>query len=84
MFTDKIIELLNEREDSIVFILWGNNAINKEKLITNPNHYIVKSVHPSPLSASRGFFGSKPFSKTNDFLKSINKTPIDWQIENIK
>lgn len=82
-FTDNIIKLLNEREDPIVFILWGNNAIGKEKLITNPQHYIIKSVHPSPLSASRGFFGSKPFSKTNEFLKSIGKIPIDWQIENI-
>lgn len=82
-FTDRIIELLNEREDPIVFILWGNNAISKEKLITNKQHYIIKSVHPSPLSASRGFFGTKPFSKTNNFLISIGKKPIDWQIENI-
>lgn len=82
-FTDKIIELLNKRKDPVVFILWGNNAISKEKIITNPIHYIIKSVHPSPLSASRGFFGSKPFSKTNKFLESINKPPIDWQIENI-
>ena len=82
-FTDNIIELLNEREEPIVFILWGNNAISKEKLITNKWHYIIKSVHPSPLSASRGFFGSKPFSRTNNFLKSIGKEPIDWQIDNI-
>lgn len=82
-FTDHIIQLLNQRDDPIVFILWGNNAISKQKLITNEKHYIIKSVHPSPLSASRGFFGSKPFSKTNDFLKSIGKEPIDWQIENI-
>ncbi|SHF16578.1 uracil-DNA glycosylase [Clostridium fallax] len=83
ILTDKIIEILNRREDPIVFILWGNNAISKEKLITNKKHLIIKSPHPSPLSASRGFFGSKPFSKTNNFLKSIGKTPIDWQIENI-
>ncbi|WP_160680926.1 uracil-DNA glycosylase [Clostridium sp. C8-1-8] len=83
VFTDKIISLLNNRKDPVVFILWGNNAISKEKLITNNWHYIIKSVHPSPLSASRGFFGSKPFSKTNNFLKSIGKDPIDWQIENI-
>ncbi|MGN9165560.1 uracil-DNA glycosylase [Tissierellaceae bacterium HCP3S3_D8] len=83
-FTDHIVKLLNEREEPIVFILWGNNARSKEKYITNKNHYIIKSVHPSPLSASRGFFGSKPFSKTNEFLKSIGKEPIDWQIENIK
>lgn len=81
--TDHIIELLNEREDPIVFILWGNNAISKEKIITNDRHYIIKSVHPSPLSSFRGFFGSKPFSKTNDYLISIGKEPIDWQIENI-
>jgi len=83
IFTDKIISLLNDRTDPVVFILWGNYAISKESLITNDWHYIIKSVHPSPLSASRGFFGSKPFSKTNNFLKSIGKEPIDWQIENI-
>ncbi len=83
IFTDKIIELLNQKDEPVVFILWGNNAIKKKALITNPIHYIIQSVHPSPLSASRGFFGSKPFSKTNDFLVKINKKPIDWQIENI-
>lgn len=83
VLTDKVISLLNNREEPIVFILWGNNAISKEKLITNKQHFIIKSPHPSPLSASRGFFGSKPFSRTNNFLKSIGKTPIDWQIENI-
>ena len=83
IFTDKIISLLNKREDPIVFILWGNNAIKKKSLITNPIHYIIQSVHPSPLSASRGFFGSKPFSKTNNFLIKMNKKPIDWQIENL-
>ncbi len=82
-FTDKVIELLNMREDPIVFILWGSNAQSKLSIITNPKHYIVKSPHPSPLSASRGFFGSRPFSKTNNFLKNIGKEPIDWQIENI-
>ena len=83
IFTDHIIRLLNDRKDPIVFILWGNNSIKKEKLITNSHHYIIKSYHPSPLSASRGFFGSKPFSKTNNFLKSIGKEPIDWQIEDV-
>lgn len=83
IFTDHIIKLLNKREDPVIFILWGNNAIKKRDLITNPQHYIITSVHPSPLSASRGFFGSKPFSKTNKFLESIGKKPIDWQIENI-
>ena len=81
-FTDKIISLLNDREDPIVFILWGNPSISKKKLITNTRHFIITSPHPSPLSAFRGFFGSRPFSRTNDFLKSINKTPINWQIEN--
>jgi uracil-DNA glycosylase len=83
IFTDRVITLLNDRVDPIVFILWGNNAISKLSLITNPNHYIIKSPHPSPLSASRGFFGTKPFSKTNAFLLSIGKTPIDWQIDNL-
>ncbi len=82
-FTAKVISLLNEKEDPIVFILWGNNAQARIKEITNTNHYIIKSVHPSPLSAFGGFFGSKPFSKTNNFLKSVGKEPIDWQIENI-
>ena len=82
-FTTKVIKVLNEKETPVVFILWGNNAISKESLITNPKHLILKSVHPSPLSASRGFFGSRPFSKTNEFLISTNQNPIDWQIENI-
>lgn len=82
-FTDSVIKALNEREEPMVFILWGNNAISKKSLITNKNHLILQSVHPSPLSASRGFFGSKPFSKTNEFLVSKGIEPIDWQIENI-
>lgn len=82
-FTTKIINVLNQKDTPVVFILWGNNAISKESLITNPKHFIIKSVHPSPLSTSRGFFGSKPFSKANDFLISTNQKPIDWQIENI-
>lgn len=81
--TDKIITLLNARDEAVVFILWGNNAISKLSLITNPQHFVIKSPHPSPLSASKGFFGSKPFSKTNHFLTSIGKVPIDWQIENL-
>lgn len=83
IFTDKIISLINKKTDPVVFLLWGNNAINKKKLITNKQHLILSSTHPSPLSASRGFFGSKPFSKINKFLVSVNKAPIDWQIENI-
>lgn len=83
IFTDYVIRVLNEREEAVIFILWGNNAKSKIKLITNGRHYIIKSVHPSPLSANRGFFGSKPFSKANQILESLEKTPIDWQIENI-
>jgi uracil-DNA glycosylase len=82
-FTTKVIQVLNDKETPIVFILWGNNAISKSSLITNSKHIMIKSVHPSPLSASRGFFGSKPFSQTNNFLISTNQTPIDWQIKNI-
>lgn len=83
ILTDRIIKLLNDREKPIVFILWGRNAQSKEPFITNPKHLIIKSPHPSPFSASRGFFGSKPFSRTNNFLKSMGQEPIDWQIENL-
>ncbi|MGI6450397.1 MAG: uracil-DNA glycosylase [Desulfitobacteriia bacterium] len=82
-FTARVISLLNARPDPVVFILWGRNAQAKLSLITDPKHYILKSAHPSPLSAHAGFFGSKPFSKANAFLVSIGKEPIDWQIENI-
>lgn len=78
IFTDNIIKKLNERETPIVFILWGGYARSKKQLITNKNHYIVESVHPSPLSAYHGFFGSRPFSKTNNFLVNHNIEPIDW------
>ena len=78
IFTDDLIKLLNKREKPIVFILWGSYARSKKELITNPNHYIIESVHPSPLSASRGFFGSKPFSKTNNFLVNHGIKPIWW------
>ena len=77
-FTDDVIKLLNEREKPIVFILWGSYARSKKALITNPNHYIIESAHPSPLSASRGFFGSKPFSKANNFLVNLAIKPIKW------
>ena len=83
ILTDNIIKKLNEREKPVVFILWGRNAQSKERFITNPNHYIIKSTHHSPLSAHRGFFGSRPFSKTNDFLKASGQETIDWQIENL-
>ncbi len=82
-FTDRIIGILNDREDPIVFILWGSNAQSKLSIINNPRHFIIKSVHPSPLSSFRGFFGSKPFSKSNNFLTKLGKEPIDWQIENV-
>lgn len=82
-FTDKIVSLLNQREEPIIFILWGNNAQSKIRLLTNPKHHIIQSVHPSPLSATRGFFKSKPFSKTNQILISLGKEPINWQIDNI-
>ena len=82
-FIKNKLQLINEKNDPVVFILWGNNAIQKKSLITNNKHLILTSTHPSPLSAFRGFFGSRPFSKTNDFLMSIGKPPIDWQIENI-
>ena len=83
IFTDKIIRLLNEHERPIAFILWGRPARNKKSMITEPRHLIVESAHPSPLSASGGFFGSRPFSRVNEFLKSVGETPIDWQIPNI-
>lgn len=81
--TDNIIKLLNERKKPIVFLLWGKFAQSKESLITNKRHLIIKSAHPSPFAAHRGFFGSKPFSKTNDFLLKNNMSTIDWQIENL-
>ncbi|RNC63199.1 MAG: Uracil-DNA glycosylase [Candidatus Dichloromethanomonas elyunquensis] len=83
VFTDQVIRCLNDREDPIVFILWGKNAQSKLSIITHPRHCILTSVHPSPLSAHAGFFGSKPFSKANQFLVSIGKELVDWQIENI-
>ena len=78
--TDAIISKLNDKNEPIVFILWGNNAKSKKSLITSSKHLVLQSVHPSPLSAYNGFFGSKPFSKTNKFLISNNQQPINWQI----
>lgn len=78
IFTDGIIDLLNNKDDPIVFILWGNDAQTKEHLITNDNHLIIKSSHPSPFSARKGFFGSKCFSRTNDFLKKNGSEEICW------
>lgn len=80
-FTDSVISVLNEREKPVVFILWGAFAQSKASLITSPQHLIIRSAHPSPLSASRGFFGSRPFSKANEFLIKNGISPIDWQIE---
>lgn len=80
-FTDAVISLMNERTESVIFVLWGNFARSKKKLINNDRHIIIESAHPSPLAARRGFFGSKPFSKINESLVTLNKTPIDWQIE---
>ena len=78
IFTDFVIKQINEKLNNVVFILWGRSARDKKKLITNPNHYIIESAHPSPLSAYNGFFGSKPFSKTNEYLIKVGKTPIDF------
>lgn len=80
IFTDRVIELLNQREKPMVFILWGANARSKTRLITNPRHLILQSAHPSPLSAYNGFFGNRHFSKTNDFLASHGMEPVDWSV----
>ena len=80
VFTDTVISVLNEQEQGIVFVLWGNHAQKKARLITGAQHRIIQSAHPSPLSASRGFFGSKPFSTINTCLKEIGRTPIDWRL----
>lgn len=80
-FTDAAIEALNKEDRPIVFILWGRPAQMKKRMLTNPNHLILEAPHPSPLSSYRGFFGSRPFSQTNQFLESHGLEPIDWQIE---
>ena len=80
IFTDEVIKIINKKTTPVVFILWGSDARSKKSLITNKIHYIIESPHPSPLSAYRGFFGSKPFSKTNNFLISHNIKPIDWDL----
>lgn len=82
-FTDIVIEKLNERDEPIVFVLWGNYAKDKEKYITNTKHLILKSPHPSPFSARTGFFGCKHFSKINEFLKENEQKQIDFQIDNL-
>ena len=82
-FTDAIIKALNEQDRPIVYFLWGRPAQSKAALLNNPKHLILKAPHPSPLSAYRGFFGCRHFSKANEFLVKNGETPIDWQIENI-
>lgn len=80
IFTDAIIKKINDKNTPVVFILWGNFARSKRVLITNPKHYVIESTHPSPFSARNGFFGSKPFSLTNDFLRKNNMKEIDWRV----
>ena len=80
-FTDEVIKRINEKETPVVFILWGNFARNKKSLITNPIHYIIESPHPSPFSARYGFFGSKPFSKANNFLISKKISPVSFKLD---
>ena len=82
-FTDRVIELVDAKEEPVVYLLWGTPAQKKAEMLHNPNHLVLKAPHPSPLSAYRGFFGCKHFSKTNEFLKAHGLEPIDWQIENI-
>ena len=79
-FTDEVIKILSDRKEPIVFILWGGNARAKKKLIDTSRHYTIESAHPSPLSCYNGFWGSKPFSKTNEILKKLNKEQISWNL----
>lgn len=80
LVTDEVIQRLNEKETPVVFILWGNASIQKRELIDESKHYVLTSPHPSPFSARRGFFGSKPFSKTNELLQASGQDPIDWRL----
>jgi len=82
-FTSQVIRTLNEREQPVVFLLWGRNAQEKKALITRDHHLVIESAHPSPYSANRGFFGSRPFSRTNEFLQKVGLQPIDWQLDDI-
>ncbi|MNW57834.1 Uracil-DNA glycosylase [compost metagenome] len=82
-FTDKVIETINRKNEPVVFLLWGSHAQKKAELITNSRHVLIRSPHPSPLSAHRGFFGSKPFSRANEFLRKMGLQEIDWQIPNL-
>ena len=83
IFTDQVIKILNESKNPTVFILWGSNARSKKKYITNPHHLIIESAHPSPLSAYNGFFGSRPFSRANEFLEKCGRGSIDWNSVNL-
>ena len=83
-FTDAVIRKINEIDRPVVFILWGKPAQEKAKMLDNPNHLILKSSHPSPLSAYRGFFGSRPFSQANQFLEDHGVLPVNWQISDIE
>ena len=82
-FTDAVISALNEQDRPIVFFLWGRPAQTKSRMLSNPRHLVLEAPHPSPLSAHRGFFGSRPFSKANAFLEANGAAPIDWQIEDL-
>lgn len=81
IFTDEVIKIINKKDTPVVFILWGSYARSKKELITNKKHFIIESAHPSPLSAHNGFFGSRPFSKTNKFLIEHGLKPINWEIK---
>ena len=83
IFTDSIIKYLNDREDSVIFVLWGGNARKKKAFINTDRHYILEAAHPSPLSAHNGFFGCGHFKKINEILSSLGKKEINWQIENV-
>ena len=80
-FTDSVIQVVNQQDRPIVFFLWGRPAQKKKEMLTNPRHLVISSPHPSPLSAYRGFFGSKPFSQANAFLKENGVDPVDWEIK---
>ncbi len=84
IFTDRIAEILNERKEPVIFLLWGNNARKKKEIITDSRHFILEAPHPSPLSASRGFFGCGHFKEVNSILQATNQEPINWQIKNLK
>lgn len=81
IFTNRIISILNERQSPVIFILWGSPARAKTSLITNDRHYILECPHPSPLSASRGFFGCHHFSRVNEILESLGRPPVDWSLD---